>query len=102
MKPLAFPFARPIVLAAALGALAAPALAARTDAPAPGTYPLKDGTTLVVADNGWMRMFTADGKRLHMQDGVMMETRDGKSIAMKEDLNWKQLRQFGTLSPKSR
>ena len=94
MKPLAFPFARPIV--------AAPALASRTDAPAPGTYPLKDGTTLVVADNGWMRMFTADGKRLHMQDGVLMETRDGKSIAMKEDLNWKQLRQFGTLSPKSR
>jgi len=49
-----------------------------------------------------MRMFTAEGKRLHMQDGVMMETRDGKSIAMKEDLNWKQLRRFGTLSPKSR
>jgi hypothetical protein len=31
-----------------------------------------------------------------------METRDGQVIAMKEDLNWKQLRRFGTLSPKSR
>lgn len=102
MKALAFPFTRRIALVTALVVLAAPALATPTDAPAPGTYPLKDGTTLVVANNGWMRMFTAGGKRLHMRDGVMMETRDGKSIAMKEDLNWKQLRQFGTLSPKSR
>lgn len=102
MRAFAFPFARPVALAAAACALAVPALAARADVPAPGTYPLKDGTTLVVAKNGWMRMFTAEGKRLHMQDGVLMETRDGKSIAMKEDLNWRQLRQFGTLSPKSR
>ena len=71
-------------------------------APVPGTYALKDGTTLYVADNGRMRMFTAEGQRLHMKDGVTMETRDGKIIGMKEDLNWKQLRQFGTLSPRSR
>jgi hypothetical protein len=70
--------------------------------PEPGSHALKDGTTLVVADNGTMRMFSPAGGRVHMKDGVPKETRDGRIIAMKEDLNWKQLRQFGTLSPKSR
>ncbi len=84
----------------ALAVLAAPAIAARSDAPAPGTYLLKDGTTLSVAQNGRMRMFTAEGSRVNMADGVPMETRDGKALVMKEDLNWKQLRKFGTLNPK--
>jgi len=87
-----------LVLAAAAG----PALAARGDAPVPGTYALKDGTTLYVASNGTMRMFTADGHRLDMKDGVRMETRDGKVIVMKEDPNWRDLRRFGTLNPKFR
>jgi hypothetical protein len=95
---------------AAIGALAAsvtaaiPAVAGQPDAagPKPGSYALKDGTTLVVADNGSMRMFTPAGGRVYMKDGVPMETSEGKVVAMKEDLNWKQLRQFGTLSPKSR
>jgi ketosteroid isomerase-like protein len=88
--------------AAAIAALASPAQAATTAAPAPGTYALKDGTTLYVADNGRMRMFTAEGQRLHMKDGVLMQTREGRIIAMKEDLNWKQLRQFGSLNPSPR
>lgn len=95
--------ARGLFLAAgtlALAILAAPAIAAKRDAPAPGAYLLKDGTTLSVAQNGRMRMFTADGSRVNMADGVAMETRDGRSIVMKEDLNWKQLRKFGTLNPK--
>lgn len=89
---------------AAVSAIVAPAFASAPAAgiPAPGTYALKDGNTLAVAGNGWMRMFSPEGKRVHMRDGVAMETRDGKVIAMKEDPNWKQLRQFGTLSPKSR
>jgi hypothetical protein len=91
-----------LATAVALATLAGPALAATPEGPAPGRHALKDGTTLVVAQNGWMRMFTAEGRRLHMKDGVPMETRDGKVVVMKEDLNWKQLRQFGTLSPKSR
>lgn len=65
-------------------------------------YPLEDGNTLQVAANGWMRMFSPEGKRVHMRDGVPMKTRDGETILMKEDPNWRQLRQFGTLSPKSR
>ena len=84
----------------AFAATAAVASPAATSAPAPGTYALKDGTTLFVADNGRMRMFTAEGQRLHMNDGVTMETRDGRKIEMKEDLNWKRLRQSGTLNPK--
>ena len=95
--------ARRLLLAAgtlALAVLAAPATAAKADAPPPGNYLLKDGTTLSVARNGGMRMFTADGSRVNMKDGVTMETRDGKAIVMKEDLNWKQLRRFGTLNPK--
>lgn len=94
---------RGLLLAAgslALAVLAIPAIAAKSGAPAPGTYLLKDGTTLSVAQNGRMRMFTADGSRVYMADGVAMETRDGKAIVMKEDLNWKQLRKFGTLHPK--
>lgn len=86
--------------AAAIVALAGPARAANTGAPAPGTYPLKDGTTLFVAENGRMRMFTAEGQRLHMKDGALMETRDGRFVAMKEDPNWKKLRRSGTLNPK--
>lgn len=86
--------------AVALAATAAVASPAATSAPAPGTYALKDGTTLFVADNGRMRMFTAEGQRLHMNDGVTMETRDGRKILMKEDLNWKRIRQSGTLNPK--
>ena len=93
-----------IAAAVTLAAMAGPAAAGQANdpAPVPGRHALKDGTTLVVAGNGWMRMFSATGARVHMKDGVPMETRDGKVIAMKEDLNWKQLRQFGTLSPKSR
>lgn len=89
---------------AAASALAMPAFAGAAGTPnaGPGQYLLKDGNTLSVAGNGWMRMHSPEGKRVHMRDGVAMETRDGKTIAMKEDLNWKQLRQFGTLSPKSR
>lgn len=85
------------VLATAVVAL--PASAARLEQPTPGTYILKDGTTLSVAKNGWMRMFTAEGQRLNMKDGVVMETKDGDSIVMKEDANWKQLRLYGTLRP---
>ena len=95
--------ARGLLLAAgtlALAVFAVPAIAAKSEVPAPGTYLLKDGTTLAVAQSGRMRMFTADGSRVNMVDGVTMETRDGKVIVMKEDLNWKQLRKFGTLNPK--
>ncbi len=91
-----------LLAAAVIALIASPALAARPDAPAPGTYPLKDGTTLVVAPNGWMRMFAAGGKPVYMKDGVAMETRAGALIVMKEDPNWRQLRQFGTVSPRSR
>lgn len=97
---------RRILFATAVAGLVAaptlPAGATTAPPPDPGTYALKDGTTLYVAKNGWMRMFTAEGHRVNMRDGVPMETRDGKVIVMKEDLNWKQLRQFGTLNPKFR
>jgi len=86
--------------AIALAATAAVASPVATSAPAPGTYALKDGTTLFVAENGRMRMFTAEGQRLHMNDGVAMETRDGRKFTMKEDLNWKRIRQSGTRNPK--
>lgn len=86
---------------AALSGASLPALATSTDRPEPGAYQLKDGTMLYVAKNGWMRMFTAEGQRLQMPDGVPMQTRDGKVIVMKEDQNWKQLRLRGTLRPGS-
>lgn len=90
-----------LVAALCAAGLGLPALAASPDGSAPGRYRLDDGTTLVVADNGGMRMFTIDGKRLPMKEGVAMKTRDGKVVVMKEDPNWKLLRQFGTLSPRS-
>ncbi len=85
------------VLASAVMAL--PAHAMKIDQPNPGTYQLKDGSTLSVAKNGWMRMFTAEGQRLNMKDGVVMETKSGETIVMKEDANWKQLRLYGSLRP---
>lgn len=65
------------------------------------SFALKDGSTLFVAANGTMRMFAADGSKIHMKDGVAMETSDGKVISMREDVLWKTLRTRGTLSPKS-
>jgi hypothetical protein len=44
----------------------------------------------------------AEGQRLHMNDGVTMEARDGQVFVMTQDLNWKDLRRFGTLNPKFR
>jgi hypothetical protein len=65
-------------------------------------HQLKDGNTLLVDSGGRMRMLSPGGSSVHMKDGVPMETRDGRVVVMKEDLRWKQLREFGTLSPKSR
>lgn len=68
----------------------------------PQRHELTDGTTLLVDSNGGMRMFSPQGSIVHMKDGVPMETRDGKVIVMKENVLWRQLRQLGTLSPKTR
>lgn len=69
---------------------------------APERHELKDGTTLLVDANGGMRMFASNGSMVHMKGGVPMETQGGTVIVMKENVLWKQLREFGTLSPKSR
>jgi len=84
---------------AALSIAILPATANNASRPEPGIHRLKDGATLHVAKNGWMRMYSAEGQRVQMPDGVPMHTRDGKVILMKEDLNWKQLRLHGTLRP---
>jgi hypothetical protein len=64
-------------------------------------YELKDGSTLVVDANGQMRMFRPDGSKLHMAEGVKMELKDGRVIVMHENVVWRELREHGTMSPRS-
>jgi hypothetical protein len=64
-------------------------------------YELNDGSVLIVDANGQMRMFNVYGNPLYMKDGVAMELKDGTIVTMKENMIWKQLRNRGTLSPRT-
>ena len=72
-----------IVLFCLAGCMAAPA----TEAPAE-ELALKDGASLFIHPDGTSRMVDAHGKRMRMNDGVEMETADGRMIMMKNKMIW--------------
>lgn len=61
---------------------------------------LKDGTVLVITNNGDMKHLDADGNRLRMRDGKMMIAADGQKYMMKNDAIWKIIVEKGTLNSK--
>jgi hypothetical protein len=88
----------PRKLLIALFALAAalPAYAA-TDKEA---IDLKDGATLIVQADGKMRHVDGRGHAVLMQEGQVMEGKDGAMYMMKNSAIWKQLYEKHTLNPK--
>jgi hypothetical protein len=65
--------------AAATALLATVAMANTID---PGVYPLKDGSTLHVFENGKMGMENSFGYAVFMDQGATMETLDGHKVTM--------------------
>lgn len=60
---------------------------------------LKDGGKIVVNIDGKTYHADANGKRVRMKDGVVMEGKDGQKYLMKNDAIWKQITDKGTLAP---
>ncbi len=83
-------FTLPIVLLAFAG----PALAAE-----PQTIDLKDGGKIVIEKSGTMAHMDAAGKRVKMQDGLVMTGKDGGKPMMKNNAIWKTISEHGTLKP---
>jgi Copper resistance protein K len=64
------------------------------------TIQLKDGTTLIIQDDGRMRHVDQRGHAVLMKEGEVMEAKDGTHYMMKNNAIWKQLYEKGTLNPK--
>ncbi len=83
--------------------LAVPAVASAAKPPAPGPGTTPEGRQHARRRRERLDAHVLAGGKSRPHEGRRDHgNADGKVIAMKEDLNWKQLRQFGTLSPKSR
>lgn len=70
------------------GSLAFSAIAAE---PPAESIPLKDGSTLFVHPDGTSRMVDVHGKPMAMNDGVEMETADGRVIVHMNKKVWVHL-----------
>ena len=60
---------------------------------------LKDGGKIVMHTDGKTYHAAANGKRVRMKDGVVMEGKDGQKYLMKNEALWKQITEKGTLAP---
>ena len=60
---------------------------------------LKDGGKIVMHTDGKTYHADANGKRMRMKDGVVMEGKDGQKYLMKNEALWKQITEKGTLAP---
>lgn len=65
----------------------------------PQTIELKDGGKIVIEEKGTMVHLDAAGKRVKMQDGKVMEAKDGSKLMMKNNAIWKTITVHGTLKP---
>jgi len=63
------------------------------------TIELKDGGKIVLEKDGKTYHVDANGKRVRMKDGVVMEAKDGRKYLMKNDAIWRQISEKGTLAP---
>lgn len=60
---------------------------------------LADGGEIIIDDKGRTYHTDAQGKRVRMRDGVIMEGKDGAKYLHKNDVIWKQITEKGTLAP---
>jgi hypothetical protein len=60
---------------------------------------LADGGEIVIDDKGRTYHTDAQGKRVRMKDGVVMQGKDGARYLHKNDVIWKQITEKGTLAP---
>ena len=88
---------RKLTLPALLLAIAGSSSAATP--PQDQTIELKDGSKIVIEKSGTMAHYDAAGKRVIMRDGVIMETKDGSKLMMKNNEIWKTISTHGTLKP---
>ena len=75
-------------LLALVSLLSASALAVDT-AKVEKSIPMKDGSTLYIFKDGKMGMEDKLGKVMHMKQGKLMETADGKKIVMTGNEVWR-------------
>lgn len=68
--------------------LASPAIVSGEEGAPAERVPLKDGNTLLVRADGTGRMIDHHGETVRMDDGVEMETEDGRIILMKNRKVW--------------
>ena len=75
-----------LLMAAALSAVAASAIADNAArAQAEQTIAMKDGSTLYIFKGGKMAMEDKLGRATRMEQGVVMETKDGQKLIMHGD-----------------
>jgi cytoskeletal protein CcmA (bactofilin family) len=60
---------------------------------------LADGGEITIDNKGRTYHTDAQGKRVRMRDGVVMEGKDGAKYLHKNDVIWKQITEKGTLAP---
>ena len=60
---------------------------------------LADGGEIVIDKEGRTYHTDANGKRVRMKDGVVMEGKDGAKYIHRNDAIWKQITEKGTLAP---
>jgi len=60
---------------------------------------LKDGGKITIENQGTMVHVDANGKRVKMRDGKVMEAKDGTKVMMKNNAIWQTLSVHGTLKP---
>lgn len=63
------------------------------------TIELKDGGRIVISQDRTMAHYDAAGNRVKMRDNVVMVTKDGSRILMKNNAIWKEITTYGTLRP---
>ena len=65
----------------------------------PAVIELADGGKIVLDKEGRTYHTDANGKRVKMKDGVVMEGKDGQKYVHRNDAIWRTIVQKGTLDP---
>ncbi|NMG29959.1 periplasmic Cu(I)/Cu(II)-binding protein CopK [Aromatoleum evansii] len=77
------------IAVAAVSALLAASVFAVDQSTVEKSYQLKDGSTVYVFKDGKMAMENKFGRVARMEEGHVMETKDGQKIMMKGDEIWR-------------
>ena len=98
MKALATPLFAALLAASGLAIAQAPDVKEKVNVPNP-VIALADGGTITVDKDGHTYHVDANGKRVRMKNGVVMEGKDGRKYMHRNDAIWQQITEKGTLAP---